>query len=144
MEYQKIINLLNDTTNQPSKFRTRNSVEIHDESQGTCNANNDIKSKTSMIRSNLYDYSDAYIHVKGTAIVPNTAAADAPVSNTNKKVIFKSCAPFTSFITLINNTQVEDAQEIDIVMPMYNLIKYSDAYSKTSRIYGSTIEMNQL
>ena len=117
MEYQKVINSLDDTTSQPSKFRTRNWVEINDEKRVSYN-NYNIKYKTSMIRSNLYDYSDAYIHVKGTAIVPNAAAADAPVSNTNKKVIFKSCAPFTSFITLINNTQVEDAQEIDIVMPM--------------------------
>ena len=143
MEYQKVINSLDHTTNQPSKFRARNWIEINDEKRVSYN-NYNIKYKTSMIRSNLYDYSDAYIHVKGTAIVPNAAAADAPVSNTNKKVIFKSCAPFTSFITLINNTQVEDAQEIDIVMPMYNLIKYSDAYSKTSGIYGNTTEMNQL
>ena len=143
MEYQKVINSLDDTTSQPSKFRTRNWVEINDEKRVSYN-NYNIKYKTSVIRSNLYDYSDAYIHVKGTAIVPNTAVADAPVSNTNKKVIFKSCAPFTSFITLINNTQVEDAQEIDIVMPMYNLIKYSDVYLKTSGIYGNTIEMNQL
>ena len=62
MEYQKIINLLDDAMNQPSKFRARNWVEIKNESQGTYNANNDIKFKTSMIRSNLCDYSDAYIH----------------------------------------------------------------------------------
>ena len=64
--------------------------------------------------------------------VPNTTAAGAEVKNTNKKVIFKTCAPFTDCITEINNTQVDHAQQIDIVMPMYNLIKYSDAYSKKS------------
>ena len=85
-----------------------------------------------MIRSNLCDYSDAYILVKGTITVPNTAAAGAAVNNTNKKVIFKNCAPFTDCITEINNTQVDDAQNIDIVMPMHNLIEYSDVYSKTS------------
>ena len=106
MEYQKIINLLNGTTNQPSKFRTRNSVEIHDESQGTCNANNDIKSKTSMIRSNLYDYSDAHIHVKAPTTVSNTAAAAAHKNNTIKKVIFKNWALFTNCISEINNTQI--------------------------------------
>ena len=85
-----------------------------------------------MIRSSLCDYSHAYILVKGTITVPNTAAAGAAVNNTNKKVIFKNCAAFTDCTTEINNAQVDDAQKIDIVMPMYNLIEYSDAYSKTS------------
>ena len=88
--------------------------------------------KASMIRSNLSDYSDAYIHVKGTITVPNTAAQDAPVKNTNKKAIFKNCTPFINCISKINNTQVDDAQDVDIVMPMCNLIAYSDIYSKTS------------
>ena len=83
-----------------------------------------------MIRSTLCSYSDAYIIVKGTITIPNTAAAGAAVNNTNKKVIFKNCAPFTDFITEINNTQVDDDQKIDKVMPMYNLIEYSDSYSK--------------
>ena len=69
MEYQKTINLLDDTTKQPSKFRTRNWVEINDESQGMYNVSNQIKFKTSMIRSNLCDYGDAYINVKGTITV---------------------------------------------------------------------------
>ena len=87
MEYQKIINLLDDTTyNRPSKFRIRNWVEINDESRETYNDNSYIKFKTSMIRSNLCNYGDAYIHVKGTIEVPNLAAAGAPVNNTNKKV----------------------------------------------------------
>ena len=60
------------------------------------------------------------------------AAAGAAVNNTNKKVIFKNCAPFTDCITEINNMQVDDNQKTDIVMPMYNLINYSDVYSKTS------------
>ena len=71
------------------------------------------------------------ICVKGTKTVPNTAAAGAAVNNTNKKVIFKNCAPFTDWITEINNTQTDDDQKIDIVKPMYNLIQYSDAYLKT-------------
>ena len=85
-----------------------------------------------MIRSNLCDYSDAYILLKGTITVPKTAAAAAAVNNTNKKVIFKNCVPFTDCITKINNTQVDYAQKIDEVMPKYNLVEYSDAYSKTS------------
>ena len=56
------------------------------------------------------------------------AAAGATVNNTNKKVIFKNCVPFTNCITEVNNTQVDDAQKIDIVMPTYNFVEYSDAY----------------
>ena len=122
MEYQKIINLQDDTTNQPSKFRTRNWVEINNESKGKYD-NSNIRFKTSMTRSNLCDYHDAYILVKGTITVPNTEAAGAAVNNTNKKVIFKNCVPFTNCITEINNIQVHDAQDIDIVMPMYSLIE---------------------
>ena len=69
-----------------------------------------IRFKTSLIRSNLRDYSDAYIFVKGTITVPNTEAAGAAVNNTNRKVIFKNCTPFTDCITEIYNTQVDDAQ----------------------------------
>ena len=86
---KKIINLLNDTTNQSFKFRTRNCAEINDESKGRYD-NSNIRFKTSIIRSNLCDYSNACILVKGTITVPNTAAAGAAVNNTNKKVIFKS------------------------------------------------------
>ena len=85
-----------------------------------------------MILSNLCDYKDAYILVKGTITVPNTAAVGATVNSTNKKVASKNCAAFTECITNINNTQVDDVQKIDVVMPMYNLIEYSGAYSKTS------------
>ena len=132
MEYQKIANLIDATSNQPSKFRTRNSVEINDESRGAYNINNQIKFKTTMLKSSLCDYSDAYILVKGTISVNNTAAQGAAVNNTNKKVIFKNCVPFTNCISEINNRQVDNAKNIDIVMPMYNLIEYSDNYVKTS------------
>ena len=132
MEYQKIANLIDDTPNQPSKFRTRNWVEINDESRGAYNANSQIKFKTTMLKSSLRDYSDAYILVKRTISVNNTAAQGAAANNTNKKVIFKNCAPFTNCISGINNTQIDNATDIDIVMPMYNLIEYSDNYAKTT------------
>ena len=132
MEYQKIANFLNDGSNKPSKFRTRNYVEINDEAKGTYSHNKQIKFKTSMLRSSLCDYSDAYILVKRNITVNNTDAEGATVNNTNKKVIFKNCAPFTSCISKINNTQIDNAEYIDIVMPMYNLIEYSDNYSTTS------------
>ena len=133
MEYQKIANLIDrDSSSEPSKFRTKNWIEINDESRGSYNVNSQIKFRTTMLKSSLCDYSDVYILVKGTITVNNTAAADADANNTNKKVILKNCTPFTNCISEINNTQVDNAKDIDIVMPMYNLIEYSDNYSKTS------------
>ena len=124
--------MLDDASNLPSKFRAKNWVEINDESRGTYNVNSQIKFKTTILKSSLCDYSDAYILVKRTIAVNNTAAADTDANNNNKKVIFKNCAPFTKCISEINNTQVENAKDIDIVMTMYNLIEYSDNYAKTS------------
>ena len=85
-----------------------------------------------MLRSSFCDYSDAYILVKGNITVNNIAVADADGNNTGKKVIFKNSSPFTDCISKINNTQVGNAKDIDIVIPTYNLIEYSDNYSKTS------------
>ena len=122
--------MFDSASNKPSKFRTGNWVEINDDIRSACSPNKQIRFKTAMLRSSLCDYSDAYILVKGNISVNNTTAADADANNTNKKVIFKNCAPFTD--CKINNTQVDNAKDIDIVMPMYNLIEYSDNYSKTS------------
>ena len=95
MEYQKIANLLDNTSNQPFKFRTKNWVEINDESRGTYYVNRQINFKTSVLRSSLFDYRDAYILVKGNLTVNNTGSADADANNTNEQVIYKNCAPFT-------------------------------------------------
>ena len=121
MEHQKIANLLNDESNKPSKFRTKNWVEINDDVRGVYSPNKQIRFKTSMLRSSLCDYSDAYILVKGNITVNNTAAAGADANNTNKKVIFKNYAPFTNCISKVNNTQIDNTEYIVIVMPMYNL-----------------------
>ena len=126
MEYQKIPNLIDDASNHPSKLRTKNWVEINDKSRGTYNTNNSQIKFAKMLKSSSCDYSDAYILVKGTITVNNTAAADADANN------IKSCVPLTNCINEINNTQVENTKDIDIVMPMYNLIEYSDNYTKTS------------
>ena len=104
MEYQKLANLIDDASDQSSKFRAKNWAEINGESRGTYNANSQIKFKTKMLKSSLCDYSDAYIIVKGTITVINTAADGAAANNTNKKVIFKTIAPFTNYISEINNT----------------------------------------
>ena len=86
MEYQKIANIIdNDASYQPFNFRTRNWVEINDESRGAYNVNSQIKFKTTMLKSSLCDYSDAYILVKGTITVNNTAAQGTAANNTNKK-----------------------------------------------------------
>ena len=92
MEYQKITSLLDNSSNQPYKLRAKNWVEINDESRGVYNVNSQIKFKTTMLKSSLCDYSDAYILVKGTITVDDTSAAGAAANNTNKKVIFKNCA----------------------------------------------------
>ena len=87
-----------------------------------------------MLKSSLCDYSDAYIEIYAyiTISVNNTAAEGAAVNNNDRKVIFKNCAPFTNCINEISNTQVDNAKDIDIVIPRYNLIEYSDNYAKTT------------
>ena len=139
MEYQKIANLINDASNQPSKFRTKNWFEINDESRGTHNVNSQIKFKTTMLKSSLCDYSDAYILVKGKITITGAGdnAAARQTDERDKGVVFKNCAPFTNCISEINNTQIDNAKYIDVVMPMYNLIEYSDNYAKT---FGSLLQ----
>ena len=125
--------MLNHTSNQPSKFRTRNWVEINDESRETC-TDQEIKFQTTLLRFNLCDYVDAYILANGTITIIGTGNDDATkwADERDKSVIFKNCAPFTKFISRINNTDIDNAKDIDIVMLMYNLIEYSDNYAKKS------------
>ena len=119
---------------------------MHDESRGAYNTNIQIKLKTTMLKSSLCDCNDAYIPVKGTIKINNTAAANANANNANKKVIFKNCAPFTDCKSEINKVEIDNAKDIDIVLPLHNLIKYSDNYSKTSgslwQYYGDIPAVN--
>ena len=128
MEYQKITNLLDNASNQPSKFRTKNWVEINDESKESYGIGSDIKFKTTMLRSNLCDYADVYILLKGTMTITGAGNDDAAkrLDERNKGIIFKNCAPFIKYISRINDIEIDNAQDIDIVMPMYNLFEYSD------------------
>ena len=126
--------MLDNTPNHLSKFKQKQLVEVNDELRGTYTEDNQIRLKTSMLRSSLCDYSDAHILVKGTITVVNTAAQGQLNNAPNKKIIFKNCAPFTNCISTINNTQGDDAHDIDVVIQMYSLIGYSDNYSKTSEI----------
>ena len=124
--------MLDNAWNQPSKFRTRNWVEINDESKGTYTGNS-IKFKTTMLRSNLCDYADAYILVNGRITITGAGgdAAARQADERDKSVTFKNCTTFTKCISRTNNTEIDNAKDIDIVMPMSNLIEYSDNYLKT-------------
>ena len=126
--------MLNDESNQPSKLITRNWVEIKDESGGTYTSN-DIKFKTTMLKSSLCDYADAYILVNGRITISRAGddGAARRADERDKSVTFKNCVPFTKCISRMNNADINTGRDIDIVMPMYNLIEYSDNYSKTSR-----------
>ena len=120
MEYQKIASLLNNASNKPSKFRTRNWAEINDDIREAYSSNEHIRFKTAMPRSSLYDCSDAHILVKGNISVNNNAADGTAANNRSKKVTLKNCSPFTNCISKINNTQIDNSEHTDIVMPMYN------------------------
>ena len=134
MEYQKAINFLDNASNQLSKFRTKNWTEINDQWRGVYNVGSDIRFKTTMLKSSLCDYSDAYIRVKRRITITGaeTDAAAREADERDKGVIFKNCALFINSKTEINNTEIDNAKDIDIVMPMYNIIEYSDNYSKIS------------
>ena len=127
MVHQKIINFLDNKPNQPTKYRTKDWVELNDDSRGTCNTNSQFKFKSLKLRSSLCNYSDAYILVGGTIKV---AALTAGGGKNDIQVIFENCAAFTNCISETNNTQIDNAKGIDVVMPMYNLIEYGDNYSK--------------
>ena len=137
--------MIDRASNQPSKFRTKNWVEINNESRGKYDVNNQIKFKTTMLKSSLCHYCDAYILVKEKKTITGAGvnAAARQADERDKGVAFKNCAPFTNCISEINNTQVDNAKDIDIVIPMYNSIEYSDNYSKTS-VYDNITEMNQM
>ena len=120
MEYQKVANLLDGASNQPSKFRTKNWVEINDESRGTYNVNGQIKFKITMLKSSLCDYSDGYILVKGKTTITGDAGPEPDADNPrtvaqllaarqaderDKSVAFKNCAAFINCISKKNNTK---------------------------------------
>ena len=106
-------------------------AQINDEAHETGNKNSQIK--TSMLNSRLCDYSDVYILVSGTMTIAGAAADDNTkrLVEINKGAIFKNYAPFTDGISEINNTQIDNTKHLDLVIPMYNLIEYSDNYLQT-------------
>ena len=112
MEYRKVIILLDNTPNQLSRFRTKNWFKINDDSRGTYNKQ--IKLKTSMLRSILFNCGNAYILVNGIITITGEGADDDAnqVDEGDKEVILKNYAPFTDCISEINNTQVDNANRI--------------------------------
>ena len=134
MEYDKINNLLlseDNESEQLSKFVTREYVRVNS-LLDTYNENKSIRFKAPILRSNLCDYSDAYILVKGTITVNGVVnGAENDIARRNRPLILKNNAPFVSCITRINGELIEDADDLDIVMPMYNLLEYSKNCRKT-------------
>ena len=133
------------------KFVTKKWIKVYDHSQGNYNPNKELRIKTSLLRSDLCDFSDAYIVVKGTITVtkktftandfeaPNNTAAIVTATNTandnafgEKKLVFKNSAPFINCISKINGVKIDNAEDLDVVMPMYNLLEYSKNYKKTT------------
>ena len=129
MEFQKIVNFLDTTSDDKDlpRFVTKTWIEVYDQSEGNYNVNKEIRIKTSMLRSDLCDFSDAYIVVKGTVTVnkktftakaPNNTAANATATNTGnnnafgeKKLVFKSNAPFINCISKINGVKIDNAED---------------------------------
>ena len=130
MEYDKINNLLGSESKNLSKFVTRKSVRVNSLSN-TYNENKSVRFKTPMSRSDLCDYADAYILVNGTITVTAAAGSNNIREKRNKPLILKNNAAFVSCITKMNNELTEDAEDLDIALPMYNLLQYSENYRKT-------------
>ena len=142
MEYQKITKLLGNIPDKAPRFITKKWIKVYDWSgtaENRCKPSKHIRLKTSMLRSDFCDYSDAYIFVKWTITVArgNNDAYD-------KKLAFKNNAPFITCISKINNTCINNTEDLDTVMPMYNLLEHSRNYRKTTEVYGIIIEMNQI
>ena len=153
MELQKIVNLLDITSDNKDlpRYITKKWIEIYDQSEKNYKPNKKIRIKTPMLRSDLCDFSDVYIVVKRDITVDkktftandfearnNTAANATATNNANndafgeKKLIFKNNAPFINCIIKINVIKIDNAEDLDVVMPMYNLFKYSENYKKTT------------
>ena len=127
MKYHKISKLLNDST--VSKFVTRKCIEVNDLSGGEYFISKNIRFKSTMLRSDLCNYSDAYMVVKGTIAVEDTNDA-----NKRKKLVLNNNAPFGPCISKFNNTLIDNFEELDIKMPIYNLLEYSKIYSMTQEV----------
>ena len=155
MESQKIVNFLDTTSDNKDllRFVTKKWIEVYDQSQKNYDVNKEIRIKTSMLRSDLCDFSDAYIVVKGNITVtkktftandfeaPNNTVANANATNTandnefgENKLVLQNNAPFINCVSKINGMKIDNAEDLDVVMPMYNLLEYSKNDKKQQEV----------
>ena len=128
MKFQKIINFLNTNSDEDfPRFVTKKWIGVYDQSGGNYNVNKEIIIKTSMLRSDLCDHSNAHIVAKGTITVVRPSDA-----RTNKATTFKNNTSFISCISKINGVKIDNAEDLDDVIPMYNLFEYGKNYRKTT------------
>ena len=129
MKFQKIVNLFDTTSDDKDlpRFVTKKWIEVYDQTGRNCNINKEIRNKTSILRSDLSNFSDAYIVVEEAITVNGRAYAS---NKRNKSVAFKNNAPFVNCISKVNGAKIDNAEDLDVVMPMYNLLEYSKNYKK--------------
>ena len=137
MEHQKIINLL-DTSDSMPRFNTRKWIEVHDQSGESYNISTQIRFKTML--TDICDYSDAYIVVKGTITVKKVKDREKH----NRRLILKNNSPFISCVSKNNETLIDNAEELAVVIPMYNLIEYNKNYWRYLVLYGIITKIFQL
>ena len=130
MEFQKIRKFLDTTSDDKDlpRFVTKKWVKVYDKSGGNYNVNKEMRIKASMLRSDFRDFSDAYIVVK----VDITLEGDNNANERNKNIAFKNNAPFINCISKTNDVKTDNAEDLDVVTPMYNLLEYSKNYRKTT------------
>ena len=142
MEYQKITNLLDTTSDNVPRFITKKWVEVHDQSgsaEDRYKPSKQIRFKTSMLRSDVCDYGDVCIVVKGTITLTKVANRNF-INVRNNFLAFKNNAPFTNCISKINNVLIDSAEYLDVVIPMYNLLDYSKKYKRSNRKFVELLQ----
>ena len=141
IEFQKVANFISTTADDKDLPRlvTKNWIKFYDQSRENYNVNKETRIKTSMLRSDLCDHSNAYIAVEGTITVVRPDNVKRVKATT-----FKNNAPYISCISKINGTKIGNAEDLDVVMPMYNLLEYSENYRKQQEFSGIIIELNQV
>ena len=142
MEFQKIVNFLDTTSDDKDlpRFVTKKWIEVYDQSEKNYSPNKEIRIKTSMLRSDLCDFSDAYIVVKGTI----TLEGDSDAKKRNKNLAFKDNAPLIKRISKINSVQIDNAEDLDVVMPIIIYLNTVEITEKQQTACGTIIEMNQV
>ena len=146
MEYQNITNVLGKTPGEVPRFVTKKCIEVHDQSNNAENRyqpSKQIRFKTLKLRSDLCDFSDAYIVVKGTVTLTKTNGSET-IDIRNRFIAFKNNPPFTNCISKIYNVLIDNAEDLDVVMPVHNLLEYSYNYRKKQAVFGIITEMRLL